>query len=195
MPKASRDHQGNVVYLGTLTKTFAPTLRIGFMVAPENFIGYAAQLRKTVDGQGDRFLEAAIAQLYRDGNLGRHINKAVQLYRGRRDNFCRLLENNLGEYVAFDIPDGGMSVWVRFRQGTDLGELSTWGQKGAFGSRTEGNMMAAVCVATPCGWDSPVWIWSNRKWPGISWPHSRASAPDHSCLTKARNFSLTSSRI
>lgn len=114
MPMASHDSNGNVVYIGTLTKTFAPAVRFGFIVAPKEFIQTATYFRKTVDTQGDSLMENAIAELYKDGTIARHIKKSVKLYRERRDHFCELLEGQLGDRVSFKIPDGGMSVWTKF---------------------------------------------------------------------------------
>ena len=114
MPMASLDRTGNVVYIGTLSKSLAPAIRVGFMVAPEQFIQNATSLRKAIDSQGDSLVENAIATLYRDGTIGRHLKKSVKLYRERRDYFCGLLASELGNHVSFDIPEGGMSVWTRF---------------------------------------------------------------------------------
>ena len=114
MPMASLDRHGSVIYIGTLTKTLAPAIRIGFIVAPENFIQHATSLRKSLDTQGDSLIENAVAGLYKDGTITSHIKKSVKLYKDRRDHFCRLLEEELGEHVSFKTPDGGMSVWTKF---------------------------------------------------------------------------------
>ena len=123
MPMASLDRYGSVIYIGTLTKILVPAIRIGFMVAPENFIRSATYLRKAVDTQGDSLLENAVAGLYKDGTMVRHIKKSVKLYKERRDHFCELLREELGHHVSFNIPDGGMSVWTKFLH-ADLGEVS-----------------------------------------------------------------------
>ncbi|MFZ6014388.1 MAG: PLP-dependent aminotransferase family protein, partial [Bacteroidota bacterium] len=114
LPMASLDHQGTVVYIGTLSKTLMPAIRIGFLVAPKNFINAVAHLRRPVDWQGDSLMEIALAELYKNGTIGRHIKKVVKLYRERRDHFCALLADNLGDKVTFRVPDGGMSVWTKF---------------------------------------------------------------------------------
>lgn len=124
LPMASLDHHGNIIYIGTLSKTLAPTFRLGFVVAPENFINAIANIRKTIDWQGDSLMEAAIAELYRNGTIGRHIKKVVKLYRERRDHFCTLLQQELGDHVSFKIPDGGMSVWTKFN-GANLKRIAT----------------------------------------------------------------------
>ncbi len=123
MPMASLDKFGNVIYIGTLTKTFAPAIRFGFIAAPLKFIQSATYLRKTIDTQGDSLMENAIAEMYKDGSIGRHIKKSVKLYKERRDHLCELLQSALGRHVSFKIPDGGMSVWVKFNN-IDLDALS-----------------------------------------------------------------------
>jgi GntR family transcriptional regulator/MocR family aminotransferase len=114
MPMASHDRHGHVIYIGTLTKTLAPAIRFGFMVAPEKFIQAATWLRKSIDTQGDSLMENAIAELYNDGTITRHIKRSVKVYKERRDHFCNLLQDELGEIISFKIPDGGMSVWTKF---------------------------------------------------------------------------------
>jgi len=114
MPMASLDRNGNVIYIGTLSKSLAPAIRVGFMVAPERFIRSATSLRKAIDTQGDGLIENAIAELYKDGTIGRHIKKSVRLYQERRDHFCELLSQELGDRISFSVPEGGMSVWADF---------------------------------------------------------------------------------
>ena len=123
MPMASLDRHGSVIYIGTLTKTLAPAIRIGFLVAPENFIRHATSLRKALDTQGDSLMENAIAGLYKDGTIPSHIKKSVKMYKERRDHFCSLLAQELGDHVSFKIPDGGMSVWTRFLR-SDMAKVS-----------------------------------------------------------------------
>lgn len=56
LPLASIDHHQNVIYIGSISKTFAPALRIGFMVGPHEFIKAAASLRELIDRQGDTLM-------------------------------------------------------------------------------------------------------------------------------------------
>jgi GntR family transcriptional regulator / MocR family aminotransferase len=123
LPMASLDHHGNIIYIGTLSKTIAPAIRVGFMIAPENFINLASNLRKGIDWQGDSLMEMAIAELYKNGTISRHIKKVVKIYRERRNHFCSLLKDAFGNQITFKIPDGGMSVWVHFNK-IDLRKLS-----------------------------------------------------------------------
>lgn len=122
-PLSSLDNYGNVIYLGTLTKTLMPALRIGFMVAPDTFIKEACKVRRLIDFQGDSVMEAAIAELYRNGIISSHIKKAVRIYHERRDTFCELLQQKFEDRISFKKPDGGLNVWVKFHK-ADLTKLS-----------------------------------------------------------------------
>jgi GntR family transcriptional regulator/MocR family aminotransferase len=123
LPMASLDHHGNVIYVGTLTKTLAPAIRVGFMVAPENLINAAAYRRRWIDRQGNTLMEVALAQLYRNGTMARHIRKVVKIYHERRDHFCETLKDKLGDRISFKVPDGGMSVWTTFKD-ADVKQVS-----------------------------------------------------------------------
>ncbi|WP_281986191.1 PLP-dependent aminotransferase family protein [Aquimarina aggregata] len=112
LPLASNDNYGNVIYIGGFTKIIAPAMRIGYMIAPKDFIDEAARLRRIIDRQGDMILEQTMARMIISGDIQRHSKKALKIYKTRRDLFCALLKEKLGNYFDFQIPKGGMAVWV-----------------------------------------------------------------------------------
>lgn len=124
LPLASHDLNGHVVYIGSVCKTVAPVFRIGYMIAPPDFISEAARLRRIVDRQGDALLELTFAQFIRSGDLDRHIRKVLKIYRYRRDLFCSLLKNELSQFFSFDIPMGGMAVWIRLNKNYNWQEVA-----------------------------------------------------------------------
>jgi GntR family transcriptional regulator/MocR family aminotransferase len=123
LPMASIDRAGNVIYIGTLTKTFAPAIRVGFIVAPRELIDLLAEQRYLIDLQGDTLLEEAIAEMYKNGAIARHMKKIRRVYKERRDFFCEAMNNRLGDAVTFRVPEGGMSVWVHYT-GVDTTKIS-----------------------------------------------------------------------
>jgi GntR family transcriptional regulator / MocR family aminotransferase len=112
-PLASADPHGNVIYIGSLSKTLAPGLRLGFVVAPEPVIAAFAQIRTYVDRQGDHVLESAVAELVEDGEIQRHANKLRRTYAARRERFAALLHTHLGSALDFTLPPGGITIWAR----------------------------------------------------------------------------------
>ena len=115
-PLASLDMGGHIIYVGSFCKSIAPGIRIGFMVAPEVVINEAAAIRKLIDRQGERLLEEATAELLSTGEISRHMKKSHKVYQGRLENTCRLLREQLGEYLTFDRPNGGLAIWASYRK-------------------------------------------------------------------------------
>ncbi|MCS3870316.1 GntR family transcriptional regulator/MocR family aminotransferase [Chryseobacterium ginsenosidimutans] len=129
IPLASIDHNRNVIYIGSITKTFAPALRIGFMVAQPSFVKAASSLRRLIDKQGDSLLEEAFSSLFDNGEMERHFRKSLKIYKHRRDLFCEILQSNFNDVIEFKIPEGGLAVWSVFDPSINLQKLSTTAKK------------------------------------------------------------------
>ncbi len=116
LPLASHDTNANVIYIGSICKTVAPVFRIGYLIASKEFVAEAAKLRGFVDRQGDALLELTFADFIKSGDLDRHIRKVIKIYKQRRDLFCKLLKDELSEFFQFEMPKGGMAVWVQLNK-------------------------------------------------------------------------------
>jgi len=124
LPLASADTAGMVLYCGSFTKTISPAFRIGYLVASENVIQHLSKLRRIIDRQGDTMLENSLAELLQNGSIQRHMRKSLRIYRQRRDLFCSLLKDQLGDVLDFEVPDGGMAVWTKFNSRINLPDLA-----------------------------------------------------------------------
>ena len=125
LPLASHDSNGNVIYIGSLCKTVAPAYRIGYLIASKDFVDSCAKLRCNIDHQGDNILEFTFADFIKKGNLDRHIKKTLKIYKARRNVFCSLLQKELSAYLTFNIPNGGMAVWVTLNKNHSWEQVST----------------------------------------------------------------------
>lgn len=113
LPLASSKHQGNIIYIGSFSKILDPSLRLGFMIAPKNFIDQCVVLRKLIDAGGDGYMQNALADLIKSGELKRHVTKAKKKYHIRRDFLDNLLKSQLNNYVSYTLPSGGMAIWLK----------------------------------------------------------------------------------
>jgi GntR family transcriptional regulator/MocR family aminotransferase len=120
LPLASADTAGSVIYVGSLSKTLAPGLRLGYIAAPRRVIAHLTQYRALLDSQGDGALEAAVAELIEDGDVQRHVRKCRRIYRARRDAIVALLARELGDAVSVAVPVGGTALWVGVAADIDI---------------------------------------------------------------------------
>jgi GntR family transcriptional regulator/MocR family aminotransferase len=118
LPLAHADRNGVVVYIGTLSKAFAPGLRLGFVRGPRPLLDRLADARRIADRQGDRVVEIAMAELLEDGTLVRHVRKAQPIYRARRDVLLTELAG-MHPWLVVDPPPGGMALWCRVHASID----------------------------------------------------------------------------
>jgi GntR family transcriptional regulator/MocR family aminotransferase len=120
LPLASADPARVVIYVGTLSKVFAPGLRLGYIVAPRDVRQRVTAIRSLLDLQGDLALEAAVAALIDDGELHRHVARARRIYAERREVLALALRRELGDTAAFNVSSGGMALWVNFEAPVDI---------------------------------------------------------------------------
>lgn len=124
LPLASIDHHQSVIYIGSVTKTVAPALRIGFLIGPAAFVNAAAALRELIDKQGDTVLEEAFAVMFENGEMERYFRKSIKIYKERRDLFCKILETDFPDAISFRVPEGGLAVWALFNKKVNLVKLA-----------------------------------------------------------------------
>jgi GntR family transcriptional regulator/MocR family aminotransferase len=104
-----------VIYVGSLSKLLLPALRIGYIVAPPKVVDALAQQVMLLDSMGNTLTEDAAAELIETGEVRRHVRKVAQVYAQRRKAFAATLSEQFAGLADFDIPDGGLAFWLRFR--------------------------------------------------------------------------------
>lgn len=111
-PLASLPHSENVVHIGSMSKVFAPSLRLGYIVADSQFIERAAQEIVLIDRQGNTVSEIVLSELMESGEVRRHIRKIRKQYQARRDFAAQEFKRIFGDKISFTLPSGGMAIWI-----------------------------------------------------------------------------------
>lgn len=120
----SRDRDGRVIYLGTLSKVLAPGVRLGFMIAPEPLIREARWLRRLVHRSVPLNNQRMAAVFLADGHCLALLRK---LRTAHADRWFRVMEHLPTLMPGFIPPDpchGGSSVWLKCPENVDARALS-----------------------------------------------------------------------
>ncbi|MDN3551731.1 PLP-dependent aminotransferase family protein [Mucilaginibacter aquaedulcis] len=120
LPLASGVHNGNVIYIGSLTKVLGPNFRLGYMISTPDFLHSAIKLKILIDLRGDALMEEIIASLMQSGEFSRFIMKANKLYNQRCNYASNLIGSELSHLVEFKKPQGGMALWLKFHENYQL---------------------------------------------------------------------------
>ena len=129
LPMASADANGMVIYLGKLGQSFFPSFQTGFVVAPENLISEAKNYLQLLDKQGDLIQEQMLSELINEGEIYRLMKKNIVIYKQRRDVLCKLLTEYFAEIAQWNIPSGGLAIWLQFEPKISLVKLAEEAEK------------------------------------------------------------------
>jgi len=84
-----------VAYMGTVSKTLAPALRLGWLVLPEPLVEALVQAKRLADAGSPTLEQLALAQLIESGDYDRHLRQARRRYRARRDALVAAVARHL----------------------------------------------------------------------------------------------------
>jgi 2-aminoadipate transaminase len=114
---------GNVIYLSTFSKTLAPGLRLGWIVAPPEVIAKLVQLKQGADLHTSTFTQIVAYEVARDNFLDEHVKMLRRVYRERRDVMLDALAEYFPPEVTWTHPKGGLFLWVTLPEDVDANEL------------------------------------------------------------------------
>jgi len=115
--------EGNVIYLGTLSKTLAPGLRIGWVCAPEEVIDRLVMAKQGADLHSSSFDQMLAYEMVKDGFMDEHIQVIRKVYRERRDVMLAALRRYFPQECSWTHPEGGLFLWARVPEWIDTAEL------------------------------------------------------------------------
>ena len=121
--RGERAFRGGVLYLGTLSKTLAPGLRLGWVVAPEEVIARLAVAKQAVDLHTGTFVQMIAWDAARGGFLDRHVRRIRTVYGARRDAMLAALARHFPPRVRWTSPQGGLFLWVTLPPGVSATAL------------------------------------------------------------------------
>lgn len=115
--------EGNVIYLGTFSKTLAPGLRLGWVVAPVEVIDNIVMAKQGTDLHTSNFTQMLAFELARTDFYDEHIRLVRRVYRERRDVMLAAMQRYFPEGCSWTRPEGGLFLWARVPEWIDTAEL------------------------------------------------------------------------
>jgi len=109
------DNSGNVIYSGTMSKILYPSLRLGYLVAPEQLVDSLVKVRSTMDQHSPAIDQATLARFITEGFFLSHVKRMRKLYSERRDFFIDQFNKLLGDRFILQIPEAGLNfvAWLK----------------------------------------------------------------------------------
>jgi len=110
----------NVIHIGSFSKTIAPALRVGFLLAPWSLMSRILPL-KTDAGSGG--LEQMMLAEYCAAHFAEHVVDLRKRFRAKLDTMVAALNEQFGTAAEFDYPPGGIFLWVKLPDNVDTMKL------------------------------------------------------------------------
>ena len=115
------DTENRVLYCGSFSKTVAPALRVGYLVAPWEVMQHVLPL-KTDAGSGA--LEQMVLAEYLPKKFDDHVDGLVRMLKLKADAMVEALNENFGATAEFSQPVGGIYIWVTLPEHVDTRDLA-----------------------------------------------------------------------
>jgi GntR family transcriptional regulator/MocR family aminotransferase len=113
------DSEHRTVYLGTLSKTLFPSLRLGYMVVPPDLIAPFVAAKALADRHAPSVEQAVLADFITEGHFARHIRRTRMLYAERQAALVAAVGRELNGLLEVEPAEAGMHLLGRLPQGVD----------------------------------------------------------------------------
>ncbi len=109
------DNANRVIYAGTVSKILCPSLRLGYIVAPEPLIDSLVKIRSAMDQHSSPIDQATLARFINEGFFLSHIKRMRKIYAERRNFFIKQFNELLGDHFTLQVPEAGLNIvaWLK----------------------------------------------------------------------------------
>lgn len=122
-PIKTYDQVGNVLYVGSVSKTLSTGLRIGWMVGPEAVVDRLGDLKMQNDYGSSSLAQIAVAKFLTKGFYNLQAERVREAMRKRRALTQSLLSQYFKEIATWELPKGGYYFWLTFNTAVSLRTL------------------------------------------------------------------------
>jgi GntR family transcriptional regulator/MocR family aminotransferase len=130
----SLDRDGRVLYAGTFSKVLFPSIRLAYLVVPQDQVERFEEINQVFAGGSPQLTQAIATAFIGEGHFARHIQRMRKLYADRREATVAGLEGVLGKRMRIDPQPGGMHLILRWQgQRSDRKLVARMREDGLYG--------------------------------------------------------------
>ncbi|OIK12068.1 GntR family transcriptional regulator [Bacillus sp. MUM 116] len=122
-PIKAFDKNGLVLYLGSLSKSLSPGLRIGWIVGPEPVVEHLADIKMQTDYGSSSLSQWAAVEWFSSGLYSQHLHEVRKVLKMRRNFTLNILKKYFSDLAVWEKPKGGFYVWVRLLPSISIRKL------------------------------------------------------------------------
>ena len=112
------DREDKVIYIGTFSRSIAPSIRISYLVLPKNLLKVYNEKSRFLSSTVSRVDQLIIQQFIERGYYERHLNKMRALYKNRHDIMVNELKPLL-KYCSISGENAGVHLLLTFIEGKE----------------------------------------------------------------------------
>jgi 2-aminoadipate transaminase len=120
-PIKGYDETGHVFYAGSFSKMLSPSMRLGWIVAPEEYIPKITVIRESIDLESSTLIQRAVCEFLDSGMLENHLAAFNPRNKIRKDAMMEALKTHFGGFASWTRPEGGLFTWVTLPE-----QVDTW---------------------------------------------------------------------
>ena len=122
-PLKSMDKNGVVLYLGSISKTLAPGIRIGWIIGPQSVIKRLGDAKMQIDYGVSSISQWFLYEFYSSGLYDTYLENVRSELKRKRNIMIECLEKYYKDIASWNVPQGGFYIWVKFNNNIDTDKL------------------------------------------------------------------------
>ena len=119
----SMDTDGIVVYAGSFSKILAPGLRVAYCIGPKEILAKMTVGKQASDVHTPCLNQMIVNEWFKKYDVNAHIAKIQDIYRNKLNLMCDCIEKELGDFVEYVRPEGGLFIWCKLPDDVDMLEF------------------------------------------------------------------------
>lgn len=119
----SMDKDGIVIYAGSFSKILSPGIRVAYAIGPSAVLAKMTVGKQASDVHTAMLNQMIVYKWLSEHNPEKHIEKIQEIYRNKLNLMCNCIDKELGDFLSYVKPEGGLFVWCRLPENVNMLEF------------------------------------------------------------------------